>query len=98
MSRFVRLFRYDPAKDPTARLRIECDSGWNNAVLSDEDVHAEQAENPDARHIVTRATIDMTTREVRWLATATSELADRMEQRDAEDQAELDARRAKETP
>lgn len=93
MTRFVRLHRYDPDRDPTARLRLDYDPDWGVAVLSDEDTHLEQVENPDARHVSATATIDLTPRQMRWLATQTAELADIMEREEAESQAEVDAKR-----
>lgn len=94
MTRFVRLFRYDPVKDPTARLRLEYDQEWGNAVLADEDTHIEQVDNPDARHVETIASMQLTTRCVRWLATQAEALADEMERCDAETQALVDALRS----
>lgn len=91
--RFVRLFRYDPVKDPTARLRLDYEPEYGNAVLSDENVFPEQAENADARCVETLASLQLTTACVRWLATETAALADVMERSDAEIQAWLDARR-----
>lgn len=96
MTRFVRLFRYDPIKDPGARIRLEYDPDWGNAILSDEDVHPEQVSNPDARHVTVLDSLDLTTTGMRWLATATAELAAIMERQDAADQAEVDAMRAAE--
>lgn len=92
MVRFNRMFRYDPVKDPTARLRLSYDEEWGTAILSDENVLPEQADNPDARNIQGIATVDLTTAQVRWLAEVASDLADLMEQRDATAQAELEAR------
>lgn len=91
--RFTRLFRYDPVKDPTARLRLDYDPDFGNAILSDEDVLPEQSDNPDARCLGELTSMQLTTSEVRWLATAASELAALMERGDAEAQAELDARK-----
>lgn len=94
MTRFVRLFSYDRVKDPTARLRLEYDPDWGNAVLADENTHPECVDDPDARHLDTLGSMQLTTHEVRWLATVAAELADLMERNDTEAQAEVDQIRA----
>ncbi len=86
--RFVRIFRYDPVKDPTARTRLDYDPDFGNAILSDENVLPEQADNPDPHHVNVLATMQLTTACVRWLATQLTELADLMEK----DLAEADER------
>lgn len=91
MKRFVQMFRYDPIKDPTARIRLDYDPDCGNAVLADENTHLEHVNNPDARHIETLASMQLTTPMVRWLATQTAALAAEMEFHDAEVQAQADA-------
>ena len=88
--RFVRLFRYDPAKDPTARTRVDYDPDFGNAILSDENVHAEQADNPDARHKEVLASFQLTLPMVRWLAVTMAELVPIMEENQRRDQEEVD--------
>lgn len=94
MKRFVRMFRYDPERDPTVRLRLEYNPDHGLANLACERTHLEQVNNPDARHVDVLDDFDLTTREMRWLADAAAELAAIMERNDAEIQAELDAKRA----
>lgn len=94
MERFVRMFRYDPVRDPTVRLRLEYDPDHGLANLACERTHLEQVDNPDAHHVQTLDDFDLTTREVRWLANAATELAAIMEHQDAEAQAEVDRIRA----
>lgn len=90
MKRFVQMFRYDPVKDPTARIRLDYDPKFGNAVLADENTHLEQIDNPDARHVETLASIQFTTPMMRWLATKATALASIMERADAEAQARAD--------
>lgn len=93
MTRFVRMFRYDPVKDPRARLRIDYHPDFGNAVLSDENVNLKQVDNPDARHVEVLASLQLTAPMVRWIAEAAAELATIMEDNDRQVQAELDIRR-----
>lgn len=79
MTRFVRMFRYDPIKEPTARLRLDYDSDDGMARLYDEDVLPEQHDNPDARCNSRLSRATLVTSEVRWLATQFAELAYIME-------------------
>lgn len=90
MTRFVKMFEYDTVKDPGARLRIDYDPDFGNAILSDENVHPEQAKNPDANHVNVLASIQMTPACARWIAETMSELAPIMEKQQEEDQAEVD--------
>lgn len=90
MSRFVRLFQYDPVKDSTARLRVDYDPDFGNAVLADESTHPEQVDNPDANHVIPMESLQLTTAEVWWLATTMAELAVVMESNDRDAQAEVD--------
>lgn len=90
MTRFVKMFQYDPEKDPRARLRIDYDPDFGNAILSDENVHPEQAENPDPNHTNVLASMQLTTPMVRWIATQAAELAAIMEANDKRIQDELD--------
>lgn len=94
MTRFVRLFSYDPIRDPGARLRLDYHPDFGNAVLADENTHPECVGDPDARHIETLESLQLTTAEVRWIATVTAELAEIMERNDVETQAEVDRIRA----
>ena len=94
MERFVRMFRYDPERDPTVRLRLEYHPDHGLANLACERTHLEQVENPDANHVQTLNDFDLTTREMRWLAGASAELATIMEHQDAAAQAEVDRLRA----
>jgi hypothetical protein len=79
VTRFVKIFRYDPKKDPRARIRIDYDSDFGNTILSDEDVHPEQADNPDPNHTNVLASMQLTAPMVRWIATQMAELATIME-------------------
>jgi hypothetical protein len=79
VTRFVKIFRYDPKKDPRARLRIDYDPDFGNAVLSDEDVLPEQAENLDPNHTNVLASMQLTAPMMRWIATQAAELAAIME-------------------
>jgi hypothetical protein len=79
VTRFVKIFRYDPEKDPRARIRIDYDPDFGNAILSDENVHVEQAENPDPNHTDVLASMQLTAPMVRWIATQMAELATIME-------------------
>lgn len=88
--KYVSLFRYDPERDPTARLRLEYDSDWGNATLSDENTHIEQVENPDALHLDVLASMQLTTAQVKWLHEKTGELARQMADCDAKAQAKVD--------
>lgn len=90
MKRFVRLFRYDPEKDPNARLRVDYDPDFGNAVLSDENTHPEQVDNPDANHLEVLESLQLTTKEVKWLAETMAELAAVMEDEDRAAQVEVD--------
>lgn len=98
MTRFVRLFSYDRVKDPGARLRFEYEPGFGNAILADENTHPECVDDPDANHIETLESLQLTSRQVRWIATVAAQLADPMERQDAEDQAWVDQQRSKAAP
>lgn len=78
-TRFVRLFRYDPAKDPCARLRLDYDPDFGNAILADENTLPEESNNPDTNRIETLASMQLTTACVRWLHEASGELLAQME-------------------
>lgn len=93
--RFVRIFRYDPIKDPCARLRLDYEPNFGNAILADENTLPEEVENPDCNRIETLASMQLTTACVRWLHEATGELLARMQENDARLQRELDEERAK---
>lgn len=93
--RFVEMFRYDPVKDPSARLRLDYDPDHGNAILADENVHPEQVDNPDVNHVETLATMQLTAPMMRWLATHISKLADKMERDVAKANERLDARKDK---
>lgn len=71
--RFVLMFHPDP-KDPNGRLRLDWDSDFGNAILADENTLPEHVDDPDARHVVTLATMQLTRECVRWLHEATGEL------------------------
>lgn len=82
--RSVRLYCYDPVRDPTARLRLEYDSDCGNAILSDEDTLPEQVRNADAHARNVLASLQLTTACVRWLHEATGALLNEMERADTE--------------
>jgi hypothetical protein len=90
--RFVRLYAYDRVKDPGVRLRLEHDPVCGCATLACERVLPEQVDNPDARNVVNLGSIDLTTAEVKWLASVGVQLAEMMEAADVAAQASLDAR------
>lgn len=96
--RFVKTYRYDPVKDPSARLRLDYDPEFGNAIFSDENVHPEQADNPDANHVEAIASMQLTMYQVRWLAEHVPELIARMERADAEANAYVEARRKERQP
>lgn len=79
--RFARIYRYDPIKDPRARIRLDYDPDFGNAILSDEDMLVEHVDNPDARCIDVLCSMQLTTECVRWLHRVTGELLLEMEKR-----------------
>ena len=93
MTRFVRLFSYDPVGDPTSRLRLEYDPDDGLAYLCSETVLPEQRDNPDNRRCKKEARHGFITSEVLWLAKELTELGAIMSRADADAQAELDAKR-----
>lgn len=82
MSATTMLFPYDPQGNPTSRLRLEYDADRGLAVLSDEDTLPEQVDNPHARRVDVRDSVDLTTAMVRWLSKVMPDLADEMEAHD----------------